>query len=150
MRRLAVLAIFVLVLIALSAGTVTAKGASVDRVENFGSVVAVAMPDNFPIASLMRANCSFVQRVELPDGSAKETMVCDLTDGPALMLPENQGVPPSRTFKDAGGACIWTSDYWWNKNDTAVYADSFRVVVTPSGKVHATATYPATPLDCGE
>lgn len=125
-----------------------AGGASTDRVGPFGSVVAVAMPEDFPAGSLMRAECSFVQRVERPDGSAKETQVCDLTTEPALMIPENQGVPPNRTFIDAGGECTWTSDYWWNKNESEVLADSFRVVVTPSGKVHATSTYPATPLDC--
>ena len=31
----------------------------------------------------------------------------------------------------------------------AKYAESYRVVVTPSGKVHASSSYPAEVIDCG-
>ncbi len=150
MRRrslVALLAALVVTAMTLGATAALAGGASTDRVEDFGSVVAVALPANFPVDSLMRADCSFVQRLQRPDGSAKETLVCDLSDEP-VMVEEFQGVPPSRAFIDAGGECIWSSDYWWNTNETEVYADSFRVVVTPSGKVRATSTYPAEPLVC--
>ena len=152
MRRrslVALLAALMAMAMTLGATAAFAGGASTDRVENFGSVVAVALPDNFPVGSLMRADCSFVERVQRPDGSAKETLVCDLSDEP-VMVEAFQGEPPGRAFIDAGGECIWSSDYWWNTNETEVYADSFRVVVTPSGKVHATSTYPAELLVCDE
>lgn len=148
-RLVAVLAAGLIMTMTPGATAALAGGASTDRIEDFGSVVAVALPDDFPVASLMRADCSFVERVQRPDGSAKETLVCDLSDEP-VMNPDFQGVPPSRAFIDTGGECIWSSDYWWNTNETEVYADSFRVVVTPSGKVHATSTYSAEPLVCDE
>jgi hypothetical protein len=124
-----------------------AAEASVDRIEAVDTVLAVAFPDDFPIASLMRAECAWVQRVELPDGSATESMVCDLSDEP-VMIPEFQGTPPTRAFHHSGGACVWLSDYWFAKDGTDVFASSFEYVVTPSGKVHARSSYPAEPLAC--
>jgi hypothetical protein len=129
------------------ASPVAASGGSVDIVRGFDSVVAVARPADFPIASLMRAHCAFVVRVERPDGSARETQVCQLSDDP-VMIPDFQGVPPSSAFIDEGGACVWHSDYWFATNGSDVMADSFRIVVTPSGQVMATSTYPAEPLAC--
>jgi len=129
------------------ASPVTATSGSVDTIRDFATVLAVARPDNFPVASLMRADCAWVVRVERPDGSARETQVCELSDEP-VMIPAFQGVPPSHTFIDVVGSCAWFSDYWFNKNGTDVLASSVRIVVTPSGHVLATSTYPAVPLSC--
>ncbi len=124
-----------------------AADASVDRIRNVDTVLAVAFPDDFPTASLMRAECAWVQRVELPDGSSTENLSCDLSDEP-VMVPEFQGSPPTRAFRHSGGPCEWLSEYWFAKNGTDVFASSFSYVVTPSGKVHARSTYPAEPLVC--
>lgn len=124
-----------------------AEEADTDRIENVDTVVIVALPDDFPVGSIMRAECAFVVRVQFPDGSARETQQCTLSDEP-VMIPENQGVAPDTAFHHSTGPCEWVSDYWFAKNETIVYADSSRIVVTPSGAVHATSTYPAEPLDC--
>jgi hypothetical protein len=129
------------------ASPVAAGGASVDIIRGFDSVVAVARPADFPVASLMRAHCAFVVRVERPDGSARETQVCELSDE-RVMIPAFQGVPPTNAFIDEGGACVWHSDYWAYKAGTDVLASSYRIVVTPSGQVMATSIYPAEPLVC--
>lgn len=137
-------------ILVLAVASPVAAASSVQRLTNVPTVVAVAFPDNFPVASLMRANCAWLQRVEKPDGSAAETMSCRLTTDPPLMRPENQGQPPKSALVNAGGACIWTSDYWWTVADVPVYASSFRIVVTPAGVVNVTASYPAEPLVCEE
>lgn len=147
-RRLS--AFLAISMLALAAASPVAAASSVQRLTDVPTVVAVAFPDNFPAASLMRANCAWLQRVEKPDGSAMETMSCRLTTDPPLMRPENQGQPPKSALVNVGGACTWTSDYWWTVADVPVYASSFRVVVTPAGLVHVTATYPAEPLVCEE
>jgi hypothetical protein len=134
-------------LAAVAASPVAASGAKVDRLEDFDTVLAVAMPDDFPIASLMRAHCSDLIRVERPDGSAIEVMNCELSDEP-VMIPEFQGVPPTRAFVLDGPSCLWFSDYWANTQGTDVLAESFHYTVTPSGQVHARSEYPAEPLDC--
>lgn len=126
---------------------VVASPASVNRLEGFGTVVAVAMPEDFPVGSLMRANCSSLIRVERPDGSSSEVMDCQLSDDP-VMIPAFQGVPPARTFIANGGACEWISDYWATTEGILVLASSYRFTVTPSGHVHATSEYPAEPLAC--
>ncbi len=146
-RRIASVTMAVLLSTAFLAAPVAAT-ASVDRIGGFGSVLAVARPPDFPVGSLMRVDCQLLVRVEAPDGSATETMVCALSDEP-VMIPAFQGAAPDSAFIDVGGPCIWSSDYWWNVAGSEVYASSFRVVVTPSGKVHARSTYPAQPLDCG-
>jgi hypothetical protein len=125
----------------------SATNATTDRIEDFESVVAVRFEDDFPIRSLMRADCAFVQRVERPGGSSRETMSCDLSDDP-VMIPEFQGVPPERAVRHEEGPCVWISDYWAYKTGATVYAECLRLVVTPAGKVHATSTYPPDPLDC--
>ena len=125
-----------------------AGGGSVQVIRHFDTVLAVARPADFPVASLMRARCAFVVRVERPDGSARETQVCELSDEP-VMIPEFQGVPPTHAFIDEAGACLWHSDYWANRDGSDVMASSVRIVVTPSGQVMATSTYPAEPLTCG-
>ena len=118
-----------------------------EHIEDVDTVVIVAMPDNFPVASVMRAECAFVQRVEFPDGSARETQQCTLSDEP-VMIPENQGSAPATAFHHRTGPCEWVSDYWYAKDGTTVYASSSRLVVTPAGTVYATSTYPAEPLVC--
>lgn len=130
------------------AGPVSAGSVKVDRIETFETVLAVAMPDDFPIASLMRADCSRLTRVERPDGSATEIQDCVLNSNP-VMIPGFQGQPPSRAFVLDGGPCQWFSDYWFNTTGADVLAGSFRYVVTPSGHVHASSEYPAEPLVCG-
>lgn len=130
------------------ASPVAASGGSVDVIRDFDTVLAVARTADFPVASLMRARCAFVVRVERPDGSARETQVCELSDEP-VMIPEFQGAPPTQAFIDEAGACVWHSDYWAYKDGSDVLASSVRIVVTPSGQVMATSTYPAAPLTCG-
>jgi hypothetical protein len=140
-----VAALIVGVMVALPAD---AGKAFTDRIENVDSILAVAFPDDYPVGSIMRAECAFVQRVQLPDGSAFETLSCDLSDDP-VMVPEFQGVAPTSALNYGGGSCEWTSEYWSAKTGATIFADSYRVVVTPAGKVHATSTYSADPLECG-
>ena len=131
----------------LGASPVMAGGAWTDRIENVGTVLAVKMDDDFPVASLMRADCSVVQFVGLPDGSGVETLRCTLSDAP-VMIPDFQGQPPATAFSNSGGACVWTSDYWFARDGSIVLASSFHYVVTPTGRVNVTAYYPSTPLSC--
>ncbi len=152
-RRLAVL-VAVLALSLAAALPAAAGGppdkSSVNILRGVDTVVAVALPDDFPIGSLSRAHCKLLVRVEGHDGSAAETAACRLTTQPPLMFPENQGYAPSTKFIDSGGACIWTSDYSWTVLDIPVYASSYRITVWPSGHVLIQAHYPADPLACGE
>lgn len=127
--------------------TAAAKPATVDRVEGIDTVLAVRSDDDFPVASLMRATCGSSQFLTRPDGSGVETMHCRLSSAP-VMIPEFQGATPGRTFKLHGGACVWTSDYWFTKNGSIVLAESFSYTVTPSGRVNVKAEYPAEPLVC--
>jgi hypothetical protein len=138
-----------LVLVGGLAASAQAMGASVARVENFQTVVAVAPIDGLPIGALMRADCSFAQLVERPDGGSREILKCELSDDP-VNVPEFQGTPPATAFTDSGGQCIWQSDYWAVADGSTVYAESFEVTVTPSGRVTGKADYPETPLDCPE
>jgi hypothetical protein len=135
-------------LVALSiAAPVAAGGAKVDRIADFDTVLAVRMEDDFPLASLMRADCSRLIRVERPDGSSTEIQDCVLSDR-QVMIPEFQGEPPSQAFVLVGGMCQWFSDYWFNTEGVDVLAQSFRYTVTPSGHVHVRSEYPAEPLVC--
>ena len=145
-RRSIVILMAVLASVLVSA-PVAARGASTQRIEDIGSVLAVRFDADFPVTSLMRVDCDWLVRVERPDGSATETMHCTLSDEP-VMIPAFQGSPPERAFRHGGGACVWTSDYWWAVADAPVYASSFAYVVTPSGEIRATSTYPAEPLNC--
>ena len=126
-----------------------AAGATRDRIEGpFETVIATAYADNEIGVELMFAECDFVQRVELPDGSAIETQHCSLT-GPFVVFP---GTIPTKAFNDSGDACVWMSDYWLQTDGSMVFASSFRQTVTPSGQVSATTMYPAEPIDpagCG-
>lgn len=136
------------VLLPAAVAPAAANEAKVDRLENFATVLAVAMPADFPVASLMRANCSSLVRVERPDGSATEIQDCQLSAEP-VMIPAFQGLPPSRAFVNTGSACIWFSDYWFNTAGSDVLAQSFRYTVTPSGHVHVTSEYASEALTCG-
>ena len=96
----------------------------------------------------MFAECDWVHRVETPDGSAVETQTCHLT-GPFFVFP---GTVPDEAFTNVAGPCTWISDYFTQSTGELVAADSVRIVVTPSGNVHITSTYPAEPIplsDCG-
>jgi hypothetical protein len=117
--------------------------------EDIATVVAVADPasPDFPVASLMRADCDYLVRVEAEDGSSQEWMSCTLSDEP-LDMPENQGTVPTSALIDAGGECIWGSDYWTATDGSVVYASEFEVVALPSGRVHSWAAFPAEPLEC--
>jgi len=131
----------------LSTAPAAAGAASVDRIGSFETVLAVAMPNEFPVASLMRADCSSLIRIERPDGSSVEIQDCQLSDNP-VMIPEFQGQPPSQAFVHEAGPCLWHSDYWFIVAGTDVLASSVRYVVTPSGHVNARSEYPAEPLVC--
>ena len=130
---------------------VTADG-HIDVLENVPTVVAVVNPPttpDFPVASLSRADCEVLLRVEAADGSAQEFMSCQLSDEP-VMVPEFQGSAPESVVIDAGGECIWTSDYWYTKDESEVKASAFEMTVTPSGRVFAWSSFPAEPLVCPE
>jgi hypothetical protein len=134
--------------IILAATPVSAAGpATVDRIEDIDTVLAVRFGDDFPVASLMRATCDWAQFVERPDGSGIEKLHCELS-AEAVMIPEFQGSPPATAFIHGGGPCLWTSDYWFAKEGSIVMAESFSYVVTPSGLINITAEYPAAPLAC--
>lgn len=147
MRKRVSMIVILGVLATVTAGPVAAGGAQVDRIAAFDTVLAVAMPEDFPIASLMRAHCSKLIRIERPDGSATEIQDCQLSDEP-VMIPAFQGVPPSQAFIVDGAACQWFSDYWGNTQGTSVLAERFTYTVTPSGHVHVESEYPAEPLAC--
>lgn len=147
MRKRVAMMVALGLLTAVTTSPVAARGASVDRLEGFESVVIVGMPDDFPIASIMRADCSRLIRIERPNGSSTEIQDCQLSDRP-VMIPEFQGQPPSRAFVFDGPACEWHSDYWFYKAELDVLAESVHLVVTPSGHVHAVSEYPAEPLAC--
>lgn len=126
---------------------VTAADTRVDRIENVDTVLAVRFDADFPIASLMRASCEWGQFVRRPDGSGIEKLRCSLSSEP-VMIPDFQGAPPEVAFTHSGGACLWTSDYWFAHDGSIVMASQFEYVVTPSGRVNITAHYPAVPLAC--
>ena len=147
MRKLLVVA-SVLVISAVAAAPATAEEGAVERIAEVPTVLAVAFPDNFPVGSLSRAVCSSIQRVTMPDGSAKETQTCVLSDEPVI-IAEFQGSAPDQALVYQGGGCQWLSDFAFALNGTDEYAESFRVVVTPAGQVHASSSYPAAPLECG-
>ncbi len=93
---------------------VAAADEQTDLLLDTASIVTVKDPattPDFPIASVMRAVCDFVLRIEAEDGSAQEWQSCTLSDEP-VMIPENQGVPPTTTITRTGGECVWASDYW--------------------------------------
>lgn len=88
-------------------------------------------------------------RIEAEDGTAQEWQSCMLSDEP-VMLPQNQGVPPTTTVTRTGSECVWASDYWAHKDGSTVGASAFGLTVTPGGRVFTWSTYPAEPLVCPE
>lgn len=147
MRKRALMFAMLGALVAGSATPVAADPSNVDRITGVQTVLAVRMEADFPIASLMRATCSSLIRVERPDGSSIEIQDCQLSDEP-VMVPAFQGVPPTEAFILEGGPCAWHSDYWFAVAELDVMAERFRLTVTPSGHVHVTSEYPVTPLVC--
>ena len=147
LRRFAAVTLALSAILVAALPVAAAKPATVDRVEGIDTVLAVRSDDDFPVGSLMRATCGSSQFLTRPDGSGVETMHCRLSSAP-VMIPEFQGATPARTFKLRGGACVWTSDYWFTKNGSIVLAESFSYTVTPSGRVNVKAEYPVEPLVC--
>lgn len=147
LRRFGAVALAVSAILVAAMPAAAAKPATVDRVEGIDTVLAVRSDDDFPVASLMRATCDSSQFLTRPDGSGVETMHCLLSSAP-VMIPEFQGAAPARAFTFGGGPCVWTSDYWFAKNESIVIAERFSYVVTPSGRVNVKAEYPAEPLVC--
>jgi hypothetical protein len=147
MRKTVLMIAMLGALIAATATPAAAKNKKVDRIHDVQTVLAVRIEADFPLASLMRATCQTVTRIEHRDGSATEIQDCRLTDEP-VMIPAFQGVPPTRAFVHEDGACLWHSDYWFAVAELDVMAESFRYRVTPSGHVHVVSEYPAVPLTC--
>lgn len=129
-----------------------AGGAWADSIEDVNSVVAMAPGENFFGVLLAEMHCDKVKRVTYKDGSALETQTCDITGPFDGFGPEFAGGLPDRPFKDELGECIWVSDYLGNTTGEVVFANSYKSIATPSGKVHVTSRYSADPLteeDCG-
>ena len=148
MKRMALFVALSSVIGLAGAAPAVAASSRVDRLYDIETVLATRIGDDFPIRSLMRADCDVAQFVRLPDGRGIETLHCQLSDRP-VMIPEFQGVPPSRAFTVDGGPCEWTSDYWYAKDGSIVQASSYHYSVNPSGEIHVTALYAAEPAPCG-
>jgi hypothetical protein len=148
MKRMALMLVVTAGIAVAAAAPVAAAGSRVDRLHGIETVLAVRMEADFPVGSLMRADCSDVQFVGLPDGRGIETLRCQLSNVP-VMIPAFQAVPPQQAFSNAGGPCEWTSDYWFAKTGAIVLATSYHYTVSASGQVHATAFYAAEPVACG-
>ncbi len=145
---------------ALSMATpVSAGGAQTDKwPEPFESGTIT----NFDPFTIGLMDCDVLRRVELPDGSSKETMSCDLNgiyllpadDGPPSLCVDPECGPPEKALRYEGGGCdTWMSDWSLLTTGDVVFAERAEVVVTPSGKVHATTWYgpdPLTPEVCEE
>lgn len=150
-RRFAIGSLAAALSVMMLASVASADG-HVDVIEDFPTVVSVVDPaatPDFPVGSLSRADCDVLVRIQAEDGSAEEWMSCQLSDEP-VMVPEFQGMAPEDPIVDAGGECIWTSDYWYTNDGSEVKASAFELTVTPSGRVFAWSSYPAEPLDCPE
>ena len=129
-----------------TAAPVAANGASVERLANIQTVLAVRMDADFPLASLMRATCTSLIRIERPDGSSTEIQDCHLSDEPVI-YPAFQARRPPGFILEAGRAC-GTPTTGSPFAGLDVLAERVRLTVTPSGHVHATSEYPAVPLAC--
>src|SRR6185503_15019759 len=97
MRKRVPMIVLVGALVAASITPAAAAGSTVERIGNIQTVLAVRMDADFPNASLMRAVCTSLIRVERPDGSSTEVQDCLLSDEP-VMIPAFQGVPPAQAF----------------------------------------------------
>lgn len=134
-----------------SEGDTLGMGEDVDVVLDFETTVSVVDPatPDFPLASLMNADCAFALWIEAEDGSATEWLACRLNDSP-VQPAEYQGIRPAETVTDSGGECVWRSDYRYQTDRSEVVASAFEITVTPTGQVYGMSTYPAEPLDCPE
>jgi hypothetical protein len=136
-----------LVLVATIAGPVSAGRGWVDKIEDIETVIIVRDEPDFPLNSIMRADCDFTLWIQHRTGRGTEVLSCRLSDEP-VMVAEFQGTPPEGFFFNRTGPCAWTSDYWWYRDESSVMAESAQYVITPSGRVFITASYPAQPLVC--
>jgi hypothetical protein len=141
-KRLAVL-MAVLLLSSTAALPALGTGASVKTIRDFPTVVSLGFADNDFGVGLMEAWCDFLTRVERPDGTATETMSCQIT-GEWLPGFEADEIPIG-AWIDAGGECIWYSDYFAQTTGEAIFGSSYMEVVTPSGEVHVTIEYDSDP-----
>lgn len=150
MKRRSWLGLFGAGLLAVALPGVVVADDHIDVLEGVATVVVVKDPattPDFPVASLSRADCSVLVRVVAEDGSSQEFQSCTLSDEP-VMIPENQGTAPDATITDAGGECVWSSDYHFTVDESDVKASAFEATITPSGRVFAWSSYPAEPLEC--
>ena len=168
MRRLG-LFVAVMVLVGGLAVPAVAGGAEYDRVEFVGSTAFVSTDPDNGIVVFAFMGCRFVHRVQNPDGSAVETQTCFIFDNsPYIQLEYNPetgffdptlvegGLPstavtftaPPTVFGPNHSDCDWASDYWIIKDDSTVFAESWRMTVTPSGQVYMVSYYPAVPVTC--
>jgi hypothetical protein len=138
-----------LMLLATIAAPVSAGRGWIDKIEDIETVIIVRDEADFPLKSIMRADCDFTLWIQHRSGRGTELLSCRLSNEP-VMVPEFQGTPPKGFFFNRTGACEWTSDYWWYRDESIVMAESAQYVITPSGRVLITASYPAQPLQCDE
>ncbi len=110
------------------------------------SVVGPGTPD-FPVASLMNADCAFALWISAEDGSAREWLACSLNDEP-VEPSEYQGLAPAEMIIESGDECVWRSDYWYETDRTQVAASAYELTILPNGQVYGWSIYPADPLDC--
>ena len=168
MRRIG-LFVAVMVLVGGLAVPAVAGGAEADRVEFVVSTAFVSTDPNNGIVVFAFMGCRFVHRVENPDGSAVETQTCFIFDNsPYLQLKYNPGTGTFERTEVEGGLpssaltitapptpfgpfhsdCDWASDYWTIKDGSTVFAESWRMTVSPSGRVYMVSYYPAVPVTC--
>jgi len=149
MKRLFIPLAIALLAVSATTGAVSAGKVRVQLIRHFPTVVAVRPPTSpdFPVNSLMRADCRWLYRVVQPNGSSIETQKCKLSDEP-VMVPEFQGEVPDQRVEYRVGRCTWHSDYWFANKGTDVLALWAQVLVTPRGEVFVTSKYPRKPLDC--
>lgn len=146
--------IVAMVLALLTAGVGPAAAASRDTLQDFTSLVPVNT--NPPTAG--EVFCKELKRSEKKDGTAKETQQCELTGtfyvidydlNEFVLCAEAECGPPEGKFNMTGGPCEWWSDYWYLQEESVdVLADGWELSISKKGKVHATSTYPAVPIDC--
>ena len=150
-RRVMTLMLAFGLLLAPALPAAAAGGAATDRVE--GPIESVVLIGEDPL-TIGLMSCDFVNRVEKPDGSATETQSCTihttLSDaGDGELVPCADCLPETAVVAAVGG-CEWASDYWLTETGVPLFAESVRVVVTPSGNVQATSRYAADPPGLAE
>ncbi len=126
------------------AGTVVSE----HSVSDFGSLVLVAEGDSLD-GSVMRADCTSAVWLTYEDGTYEEQVQCTLSDDP-VDPPEWQGARPAQTVTISGGACEWTSDFWFQTDGSDVWASAYEFTITPDGQVTGRMSYGSELLDCSE